>query len=93
MWYFNPGDCNTAILYILYHQSRHGEVKKWRGGTNHKRCSRCPGFFMVSRFHTGRANRKGSSTANKTAGIPSAVCFLMEGPDARAYSAKYKPKK
>ena len=66
MWYFNPGDCNTAILYILYHQSRHGAVKKWRGGTNHKRCSRCPGFFMVSRFHTGRANRKGSSTANKT---------------------------
>ena len=82
MWYFNPGDCNTAILYILYHQSRHGAVKKWRGGMNHKRCSRCPGFFMVSRFHTG-----------PEAGIPSAVCFLMEGPDARAYSAKYKPKK
>ncbi|MBR3242687.1 MAG: hypothetical protein IKF90_08330 [Parasporobacterium sp.] len=41
-------------------------MKKWRGGMNHKRCSRCPGFFMVSRFHTGRANRKGSSTAKRT---------------------------
>ena len=36
-------------------------------------CSRCPGFFMVSRFHTGRANRKGSSTANKTSEYQNSV--------------------
>ena len=60
-------------VVILYFKSRHGAVKKWRGGMNHKRCSRCPGFFMVSRFHTGRANRKGSSTANKTSEYQNSV--------------------
>ena len=48
---------------------------------------------QIKRANTRKAWRGTLRHGWPEAGIPSAVCFLMEGPDARAYSAKYKPKK